>query len=101
MGAGHTCGISGGNVYCWGRDFYGQLGNGVNADVEMKVTSPTVIDGQSSWLGVSAGADHSCGIKTETSTAGVKLYRASWKSPTSGDQFLSPQARYFRRMDNS
>jgi len=58
-GADHTCAIrSDGTAWCWGRNEFGQLGDGTNEDrsepVQIaKLTKVTAIDG---------GEDHSCAI---------------------------------------
>jgi alpha-tubulin suppressor-like RCC1 family protein len=46
----HSCGVSGGEVYCWGRDFEDQLGDG----------SP--VSGISNAVQVAAGREHSCAL---------------------------------------
>ena len=58
-GQSHTCGLStGGQVFCWGRNDRGQLGNGTQADsrVPVPVSHPT------SFKAVSAGDAHTCAI---------------------------------------
>lgn len=54
-----TCArTTGGELFCWGSDFYGQLGNGGdNTDVG----EPTEVDGGNRfWSVVSAGSEHAC-----------------------------------------
>lgn len=56
----HTCEIKGveKNLYCWGSNYYGQLGDGTFEDRTMPVKI-----GNDSWLHISAGKSYTCGIK--------------------------------------
>ncbi|MDB5183793.1 MAG: hypothetical protein JWO07_474, partial [Candidatus Saccharibacteria bacterium] len=60
VGGGHACGIVNGDVYCWGKNDYGQDGTGDTTDVAQPTTPPltagTVADK------VSAGGSHTCAI---------------------------------------
>jgi alpha-tubulin suppressor-like RCC1 family protein len=59
-GAYHTCGIaSGGQVYCWGANFSGQLGVDSATSVSAR---PLPISDSSSFRFLSAGSYHSCGV---------------------------------------
>lgn len=57
---GGACGVTvGGAAYCWGRNDYGQLGNGtvgVDSDV------PVLVAGGLQFRAVAAGHDHACGL---------------------------------------
>lgn len=57
----HTCEIRGveRNLYCWGSNYYGQLGDGTFED-----SNEPVKIGTDSWLHISAGNSYSCGIKS-------------------------------------
>ncbi|MEZ4871583.1 MAG: hypothetical protein R2827_04905 [Bdellovibrionales bacterium] len=55
----HVCGLSGGNLYCWGNEYGGKLGNGGTAST---VHSPVLIDSSGTWTHVAAGYGHTCGI---------------------------------------
>lgn len=58
-GARHSCAIGvGGTVKCWGRNYYGQLGNGTTSFS----TVPTDVVGITGATAVTAGAGHSCAI---------------------------------------
>ena|GEM_PF-2614379 len=63
-GAEHTCGISSSNdamvgpVYCWGANQRGQLGNGTTTDSSV----PVAVAGDLTFIAVSAGGEHTCGI---------------------------------------
>jgi alpha-tubulin suppressor-like RCC1 family protein len=62
-GYGHTCAIrTGGTLWCWGDNFYGELGTGSHAapDLPRQVTTPAP-DG---WATVTAGSDHTCATRT-------------------------------------
>jgi alpha-tubulin suppressor-like RCC1 family protein len=63
----HSCGIRhGGKLYCWGSDADGQIGDGgSNSDAN----APRRIGDLADWNSVSAGDDHTCGIRK-----GGKLY---------------------------
>ena len=56
----HTCGVTTADrAYCWGNNFYSQLGEGVPST--HRSTPVPVADGRS-FREVSAGSTHSCGV---------------------------------------
>ena len=59
-GANHSMGIRGGDVYVWGSNSSGQVGNNSN---DVVVQAITLIDGAGGWTDVAAGAFHSLGIQ--------------------------------------
>lgn len=63
VGDGHTCAVADtGDAYCWGNDADGQLGDGdprANSNTPQLVVKPS---GVTSWLDITAGGSHSCGI---------------------------------------
>ncbi|MGH3375791.1 MAG: RCC1 domain-containing protein [Actinoallomurus sp.] len=60
----HACGIAtDGRGYCWGANFYGELGDGTT----IQRASPGVeIAGGHHWLDLSAGLYHTCGVGTDS-----------------------------------
>lgn len=56
----YSCGLYNGAAYCWGRNDYGQLGNGSAAGS----TSPVPVSGGLSFATISAGLYHTCGLTT-------------------------------------
>jgi len=57
----HSCAIDADHVlYCWGDNGLGETGHG---DMLDRVNAPTPVDSDD-WLTVSAGAEHTCGIKS-------------------------------------
>ena len=85
-GGSHTCGVAGhgawvrqqaeqwmaGDVYCWGLNSNGQLGDGTG----IERTSPVLVAGGLAFRAVSAGASHTCAV----TDAGVYC----WGSNSSG-----------------
>jgi alpha-tubulin suppressor-like RCC1 family protein len=58
-GYNHTCGVTADSLaYCWGSNFFGQVGDGTQTD---RLT-PVRVAGFLRFRGVSAGTDFSCGI---------------------------------------
>src|SRR5688572_30714942 len=61
-GADHTCGLAPtGEVYCWGSNAFGKLGDGTTTDR----LRPTLVLGGLSFSSISAGAEHTCGLTTD------------------------------------
>jgi len=57
-GDSHTCALlAGGEVKCWGRNYFGQLGNGTTAYSLIPVAVDGLADGVAS---LAAGSDHTC-----------------------------------------
>jgi alpha-tubulin suppressor-like RCC1 family protein len=72
VGAHHTCALKGGQVYCWGRNDYGQLGDNTTTN---RITPALVADGamgNSGVTAVAAGAFHTCALK------GGQVYCWGW-----------------------
>jgi alpha-tubulin suppressor-like RCC1 family protein len=62
-GGSHTCAIrSVGILYCWGSDDFGQVGNGNGTGNGLPV--PQQITSATDWKSVSAGATHTCAIRS-------------------------------------
>jgi alpha-tubulin suppressor-like RCC1 family protein len=62
-GYGHTCAIkTNGELYCWGYNEYGQLGNNSPTESRVPVQEST---SASDWARVSAGGEHTCATKTD------------------------------------
>ncbi|MCB1394792.1 MAG: chromosome condensation regulator RCC1 [Rhodobacter sp.] len=59
-GAEHTCAISqSGNVWCWGFNWQGQLGDGTDID---RVRPRRVVDLEGDFVAITAGVEHSCAL---------------------------------------
>jgi len=59
-GQDHTCAVTAtGEVWCWGRNEYGQLGDGTTLD---RLT-PVRVSGLSGALQVAVGSEHSCALR--------------------------------------
>src|SRR5256885_3576942 len=60
-GVWHTCGVApSGVAYCWGDNFFGQLGDGTG----VARATPVPVAGALRFAAVSAGSFHTCGITT-------------------------------------
>ena len=60
-GYSHTCGFRNNQLFCWGRNNYGQLGDGTNT----RKNIPTLIGNNSDWRDISLGGSHTCGIRNK------------------------------------
>lgn len=61
-GGNHTCATTqNGVVWCWGKNWNGQLGNGYNTDRWTPFAVPGFVS-QAASLGTQAGQEHSCGV---------------------------------------
>lgn len=68
-GSNHTCAVihsESGAIKCWGRNDFGQLGNGNTTDSNVPVyvrnSSLNIVYG---FVHVTAGADHTCGLRSD------------------------------------
>ena len=62
-GGGHSCGIDNGELFCWGEDYYSQIGNGSGSTSD--VEAPQKIGNSGSWNAITLGSYHTCGINSE------------------------------------
>ena len=61
-GADHTCALTvDGDVYCWGDNEYGQLGNGTTVDSY----TPARIETAAQFVMVAAGGTHTCAVTVD------------------------------------
>ena len=83
VGGAHVCGVTvGGAAYCWGDNFYGQLGDGTRNPR----SSPGLVSGGLTFVAVTAGLMHTCGL----TPAGAAY---CWGSNSSG-QLGDPSAPF-------
>lgn len=60
-----TCGLStGGQAWCWGNGFFGQLGNGQEGD-GTGVPTPQAVVGGHTFTTLTAGFEHACALDTD------------------------------------
>lgn len=89
-----VCGIrNDGQLLCWGSDTDGVLGNGTGAS---GTTAPGLSSDADTWVGISVGSTHACGIKTDGSLwcwgkndfgqVGVGTSTAAFQSPVEAAQ---------------
>src|ERR1041384_7331315 len=68
MGVGHSvgCGIeAGGDMYCWGRNSYGELGNGDDS-THLSKLAPVAVVGELSWHSVAPGTLNTCALAADS-----------------------------------
>ena len=59
----HSCALlQNGNISCWGRNDYGQLGNGTGGTEYDRSSVPVAVEGIEDATAISAGGGHSCAI---------------------------------------
>lgn len=64
-GAQHVCGIkSDDTAWCWGNGASGRRGDGATTTTQ---TTPVAVSGGATWKTISAGQNHTCGVKTDGS----------------------------------
>ena len=62
LGGGHSCVLTGsGDVWCWGRNDYGQVGNGREDGSEQHVPTEVITDA----VNIALGFHHSCAVLTD------------------------------------
>jgi len=65
VGWDHTCGVTADGVaYCWGENYWGQLGDGLGAATRRANPAPVRVTGDLAFRSVSAGRSFSCGLTT-------------------------------------
>lgn len=58
----HSCGTrTDGTLWCWGEDYYGQVGDGSDANW---VEEPTQVSG-TGWATVTGGTNHTCALRVD------------------------------------
>jgi hypothetical protein len=88
-GTGRTCAIAAGDVYCWGFNGFGGIGNGANG--AMSVPTPVKIRGlQGKVAAITIGAAHDCAL----TDAGVQCWGGNDHGQVGGalDAFKSPES---------
>lgn len=61
----HTCARKSGELWCWGANYAGTVGNG---DLDNTVHTPTRVLTTDDWIAVDASRSHTCGIRDEAGT---------------------------------
>ncbi len=59
----HQCGIRNGELYCWGKNGNGQVGNGTISSNSNYPTNPVKIGSEDTWTDVAVCYNHTCGIR--------------------------------------
>ncbi|TAH33182.1 hypothetical protein EYC59_05280 [Candidatus Saccharibacteria bacterium] len=75
----HTCAIGDGDIYCWGNNNFGQLGNGVTSSPQLSPVAVvnTGAMGGRSMADIATGRYTSCAVSTLASGGGVYCWGAN------------------------
>jgi alpha-tubulin suppressor-like RCC1 family protein len=91
-GVDHSCGVAtNGQGWCWGADFYGQLGTGLSTTTG----TPLKVAGSIQFVSIDGGGNHTCGINVTGATYCWGLNRTGQLGrPVAGaqDRSNTPQA---------
>jgi alpha-tubulin suppressor-like RCC1 family protein len=83
-----TCGITmGGDVYCWGRNRYGEAGNGA---ITQALVAPAKVSGNERFNSVSPGYDHTCAVGSSGTYCWGLGYRGAFGTGITFDSSRTP-----------
>lgn len=95
-GLDHACGLTGaGEAYCWGRNTYGQVGDG-GPETEQKPTPVRAAAGRT-FVRLGAGTAHTCGVGADGAVscwgngANGQLGHGSWETVAGPVTFAAPE----------
>ncbi|MBI4503353.1 MAG: hypothetical protein HY700_19620 [Gemmatimonadetes bacterium] len=106
----HTCGLAGQTAYCWGDNFYGQLGNGSR----VRTSQPVRVAGAQRFAAMAAGSVSTCALTIEgapycwgrvlegagpsqtCATVGTTMHPFCWLVPTRVNLALAGTDTVFR-----
>lgn len=58
----HTCAIANSRAYCWGRNYYGQFGDGTTSASDYRSSRVTTTTMSGAVSSISSGTDHVCAV---------------------------------------
>jgi alpha-tubulin suppressor-like RCC1 family protein len=62
----HTCGVdTAGKAWCWGNNYFGQLGLGGGSTPTNGGPTPQLVAGSMTYSAISVGMDHTCALGTD------------------------------------
>ncbi len=59
--SGFTCGVAASTAYCWGNNYFGQLGDGSTTNR----TAPVRVQGAVIYQSIAGGSGHTCGVAVD------------------------------------
>ncbi len=95
-GGDHTCALKEGAVWCWGMNWYGQLGNGESGTGKLSAT-PVRVKDLSGVKAISAGLQHTCALKD----GAVRCWGDNWNGQLGNGQSRNFSATPVRVKDLS
>ena len=72
-GSGHICALRSSGAYCWGGNFHGQLGHGLDSGISFEKVQ---VSGIADAIDVSAASRHTCAVRA---TGEVSCWGQFWK----------------------
>ncbi len=84
-----------GNGYCWGRNLFGEIGNGRASETDEPTTAPTSVAGDHRWRLIRSAGGVTCGLTVEGEAYcwGINLYPRTFGNAAAPERCDGPPPR--------